>query len=137
MPKSVAVIYLIGCEESEIVKIGRTRDLKERLAAIQRMSPVRVRVLWHIESDAALESKLHKIFRFRRKYGEWFDFTGADPVALVQAAIRGEWNEDPPEGYVSAVTTASRPAKKAAPQGGPYRSSSGRIIRFAGGGPFP
>lgn len=124
-------VYLIGCEESNVVKIGRTRDLKVRLGAIQRMSPVRVKVLWHTEGNAALESSLHKAFRFRRSYGEWFNFAGLDPVEVVQSAIRGDWQEDLPDGYAHALSPIT-------PRTGEARRGTATQLRMRllGGGPI-
>lgn len=81
------VVYAIGSAQSNLVKIGRTTELPERLAAIQRMSPVRLLLLWSTGGGYALESALHRRFKAYRQHGEWFDFGGADPVATIAAAI--------------------------------------------------
>lgn len=108
-------IYLIGCEENSTVKIGWTRDLEVRLGAIQRMSPVKVRIIRQIKGDRALETRLHKVFDARRTHGEWFDFTGADPVALVQAAMTDEEWLDEEGQHLRPVREATIRKKKTRP----------------------
>lgn len=147
--RSAGYVYLIGCGETDIVKIGRTRDLKERLGAIQRMSPVRVSLLWHTEGDSVLESRLHKTFRERRVYGEWFDFTGSDPIGLIQAAVKDGWQDDIPPAFAHglrpiAPRVVEPPIIPAAPPAGdapdgvpplrPWITKTGRVLRSAGGG---
>lgn len=80
-------VYLIGCNESSLVKIGRSIDLHGRLAEIQRMSPVPLSILWSTPGGWELESRLHQVFRSRRSHGEWFDFNGDDPVHAVRRAV--------------------------------------------------
>jgi hypothetical protein len=85
--QSTEHVYLIGCEENHMVKIGRSIKVGVRLAEIQRMSPVLLTVLWQTEGGSGLESKLHWVFHSRRVHGEWFDFTGLDPVTAVETAL--------------------------------------------------
>lgn len=105
-------IYLIGCTENNVVKIGRTRDLKCRFSAIQRMSPVKLELLWHIEGAGELEQTLHHAFRARRLHGEWFDFAGDNPVELVKAAIAGDFQDE--------RLCENSPARKMIMQHGPH-----------------
>lgn len=79
-------IYIIGAEESPLVKIGTTDDVKRRLREIQNMSPVRLRVIWHAPGDEKTERALHRRFKAYRKWGEWFRLR--DPVASVERALR-------------------------------------------------
>jgi hypothetical protein len=80
-------VYVIGSPGSSIVKIGRTTNLANRLAAIQRMSPVPLKVLWTHPGGNELESNLHRYFASRRSHGEWFDFRAGDPVGSVRTAV--------------------------------------------------
>lgn len=79
-------VYIIGSSGSPLVKIGRTTNLTQRLAAIQRMSPVPLVVLCTYDGGSAVETAMHRHFKDRRTHGEWFDL-GDDPVAATQAAI--------------------------------------------------
>lgn len=79
-------VYVIGTPGSRTVKIGRTVDLKKRLAEIQRMSPVPLEVLWSTPGGHELETQLHRHFRTLRSHGEWFTFPGA-PVPTIQDGV--------------------------------------------------
>lgn len=80
-------VYLIGGPEIPLVKIGRSTDVMGRLAAIQRMSPVKLTVLWQTEGGADLETSLHRWFRGWRSHGEWFEFPNGDAPERVKSAI--------------------------------------------------
>ena len=82
-----SVVYVIGADATRVVKIGMTINLKSRLAHIQTMSPVRVRVLFEHPGAYELEGLLHAEFGALRSHGEWFDFGDEDPVALVSSAV--------------------------------------------------
>lgn len=86
-------VYLIGCAQNSLVKIGRSVDVQRRFGDIQRMSPVKLELLWKTEGGWKLESNLHLVFRRRRVHGEWFDFSGCDPVQMAQNAVAGEPTE--------------------------------------------
>lgn len=79
--------YVIGHDGSNVVKIGKADDVLERLASIQRMSPVALRVLAQFDGGYTLETALHRRFKHLRTHGEWFDFGDLDPVAEVTHAI--------------------------------------------------
>lgn len=82
------VVYLIGEPGSPIVKIGTTRNLKNRFRALQSSSPSRLDVLWFTAGGEELEYALHDRFSAARQHGEWFLFEEADPVMLVPAAAK-------------------------------------------------
>jgi hypothetical protein len=86
---SVGSVYVLGCAENHRVKIGRTVNLDGRLADIQRMSPVRLNLLWHTPGGADVETLLHRQFSFLRSHGEWFDFDGVDPIAAIRSVLEG------------------------------------------------
>jgi len=83
-----SVVYLIGSPDSRLVKIGRSDDVPQRLADIQRMSPVPLTVLWTTPGGAVLEARLHRRFAGHRAHGEWFDFRDNDPIETVRKEIR-------------------------------------------------
>jgi hypothetical protein len=80
------VVYVLGSPGSNTVKIGRTTNLKKRVADIQRMSPVLLAVLWTHPGGSELEAWLHRHFADRRAHGEWFTFED-DPLPAVKAAV--------------------------------------------------
>ncbi|MFC4122035.1 GIY-YIG nuclease family protein [Nonomuraea zeae] len=86
-------VYVIGCDEVRLVKIGISSNLQTRLAAMQIGSPVILRLLWAIPGSIDVELDLHECFREYRKHGEWFDFGDENPVAMVAGAavLLGHW----------------------------------------------
>lgn len=80
------VVYLIGAPDSGRVKIGRTINVGQRLAAIQRMCPIPLEVRSTFHGGCELETALHRHFKADRVYGEWFDL-GEDPVQRVVDAV--------------------------------------------------
>lgn len=86
MPSENEIVYVIGAPHAGTVKIGRTTNIRSRLASIQTGCPTKVDVLWQTDGGSTLERSLHFEFRHFRTHGEWFDFGDADPVALVSAA---------------------------------------------------
>lgn len=84
-------VYVLGTPGSNIVKIGRSTDVQQRVADIQRMSPVPLEVLWTHPGGPRLEAGLHRLFADLRSHGEWFRFDG-DPVDSIRTAVEsGAW----------------------------------------------
>jgi hypothetical protein len=105
---SLSFVYIIGHDGSNLVKIGKADDVAKRLAGIQRMSPVKLRVLAHFPGGFRYEKALHQKFDHLRTYGEWFDFGGLDPVAEVSAAMAKLAEADEAEAR-AAAERAARP----------------------------
>jgi hypothetical protein len=100
-----SVVYVIGCDESPLVKIGTTTDLMQRLHDLQRMCPVMLRVLHQHPGGYELENALHRRYRSYRKHGEWFDFGRRDPVVSVMRAIADRDANQPMLATTHAETT--------------------------------
>ncbi|MBL1086790.1 GIY-YIG nuclease family protein [Streptomyces actinomycinicus] len=88
-PKQAQIerVYVIGSPGCQTVKIGRSRDVEQRLRALQSMSPLPLQLLCTFPGGAELEAALHRYFAAQRTHGEWFDLSGADPAAVVSAAV--------------------------------------------------
>lgn len=81
-------VYLIGQPGQSMVKIGYTSaDVSFRLRKLRLGSPVELVIRGHWDASITLEEKLHRTFASRRHHGEWFDFSGADPVAEVARIV--------------------------------------------------
>lgn len=81
-----SLVYLVGCEETQWVKIGTTTNLERRLQTLQTGSPAVLSILWTHPGSYAEERRLHAHFAAQRRAGEWFDL-GSDPVSAVKAAM--------------------------------------------------
>jgi hypothetical protein len=55
------------------VKIGKAKDVKTRVADIQRMSAARLEVVAVVDGYSAEETELHRKYAKYRLHGEWFD----------------------------------------------------------------
>lgn len=67
-----AQVYILSC--GDLIKIGVTNDIKQRLASLQTGNPVPI-VLEYIEDKNQpykVESYLHRTFNSYRIRGEWF-----------------------------------------------------------------
>lgn len=88
--KPSEVVYLLGADGLDLVKIGTTTDVDRRVRTMQTGLPLTLSVLWTCEGGRELERALHDKFRVHNRRGEWFDLTSlGDPVAVVSEAVRG------------------------------------------------
>ncbi|MFC8389923.1 GIY-YIG nuclease family protein [Streptomyces sp. NPDC057238] len=87
--KPSEVVYLLGAEGLDLVKIGTTTDVDRRVRTMQTGLPLTLSVLWTCEGGRELERALHQEFQAHNRRGEWFDLTSlGDPVAVVSEAVR-------------------------------------------------
>lgn len=68
-------VYFIRAGDTEMVKIGWSQDVPQRVAAIQTGCPVEVRVIRILDADRRAEARLHRQFAECRQRGEWFSFS--------------------------------------------------------------
>ena len=83
-------IYLMRRDDgSNLVKIGHSGNVTERLYELRRTAPYGITLLWDSDTDhgSATECQLHKLFMCWQREGEWFDFGDVDPVMAVQTAL--------------------------------------------------
>lgn len=78
------------------VKIGMTRNMNKRLAALNTHSPYPViRSLYgEINYPKEMESELHELFKDNRTHGEFFRFDRDDWVKLVNFWGYDEWAKE-------------------------------------------
>jgi hypothetical protein len=80
-------LYVIG-DPTGPVKIGKGKDVHQRLRDLQIGNP-RPLTLLHVEENVGnLEVLLHRLFKPYWLQGEWFDFGEEDAVALIRAEVR-------------------------------------------------
>jgi hypothetical protein len=106
-PDGICLVYAIGELGSNTVKIGKSIRVKQRLADIQRMSPVRLALRWTHPNEIDLEKRLHNHFQNYRSHGEWFTFP-SDPIPLIAQAVNDRpWSsrsKEAPEGERQALS---------------------------------
>lgn len=73
----LATVYFVLAPDAGMVKIGKTSDLKKRLASLRTMSPVSLDLICVIRYDEYLERRIHDHFKPQRDHGEWFKYDDA------------------------------------------------------------
>lgn len=81
-------VYFVQAKEGGLVKIGSTRDLPSRLAALQCGSPLELRLRCVVPGGTKAEHFIHKELAHLRHHGEWFG-----PPEPVQAYAAKLWND--------------------------------------------
>ncbi len=82
------------------MKIGRTRNYKQRFNDISKHSPVSLGlvILVPVERGYNLESELHKMFREKRIHGEWFELCRNDLIMVMNLFSSDmEWGKEKSE----------------------------------------
>ncbi|GBR30399.1 hypothetical protein AA11826_0640 [Komagataeibacter oboediens DSM 11826] len=67
-------VYIIACEGSENVKIGKAEDVARRVREHQCGSADQLIAIRSLAGNRIVESAFHKRFQSNRKHGEWFRF---------------------------------------------------------------
>lgn len=63
-------IYFI--KAGGMIKIGYTKNLKERMTTIQVSMPIKIELIGVMEGTQSFERELHHLFREHKERGEWF-----------------------------------------------------------------
>jgi len=79
-------VYFVQQAPDGPIKIGISRDVQGRIAALQSSSAHPLRLLGQIPGGRALEAHLHELFHERRLQGEWFEPV-ADILSLMEQLI--------------------------------------------------
>lgn len=71
-------LYIIQSAVTGCVKIGRTKDVDQRLGQLQTACPHKLRIILHVPDQGHLEKRLHKQLKPHRIRwnGEWFKEEG-------------------------------------------------------------
>ena|ERR1700731_1472502 len=78
-------VYLLQAEGTDIYKIGKTKNLSQRLRDIGFISPLPVKLLGFrfCPTPHKKEESLHRHFAKQRLHGEWFRFTETDLASCL------------------------------------------------------
>lgn len=71
-PRPEPETYVYFARAGEFIKIGRSKEWRKRIAAIQTGCPHTVKPLLVLFTSEAAEGDLHHRFREHRAGGEWF-----------------------------------------------------------------
>lgn len=79
-------VYLVGNFQHRCFKVGKTKNLKRRLKAMETDFPFEIRTFhfWETPWNSALERYLHIYLSDKRIRGEWFKLTAMDIDACEQ-----------------------------------------------------
>lgn len=83
-----AIVYAILAPEVRRIKIGRTLDMKARLATLNGASPIKLQLIGHLWMPDDTEAYIHDYLKDDRSHCEWFFAT--EKVRSVAALIGGE-----------------------------------------------
>ena len=75
------IIHLVGTNS---YKIGQSKDPLKRLKQLQTGSADVLKLVTYVQSDKWLEKRLHKMFFFSHKRGEWFTLSDAKLQMLLE-----------------------------------------------------
>lgn len=65
-------VYLIGCEQTQTLKIGYTENLNQRIQSLQRSNPHELKLIGSKSGTIELEQTLLHKFSHLKLRGEWF-----------------------------------------------------------------
>ena len=102
----VGGVYFVRC--GELIKIGTSTDVHQRVASIRTMTPLPVELVAIAAGSRAEESVLHARFAHLRQHGEWFTATpellayiAEGPAVAVDADLDERVDEADAEEWVS------------------------------------
>lgn len=83
---SPGYVYLIKCSGSTFYKIGKAQNVKSRRDMLQVGCPYYLVLIATLATNnpQRLEKQMHKKFKAKRKYGEWFDLTQVEVAEFCQ-----------------------------------------------------
>lgn len=89
------VVYFLKADNG-LTKIGETKDIKNRIKAINHGLLNETKLLFYIASEdvCTLEEKLHKRFSKKRVKGEWFDLSDNDIFDIKSKMISSIKGDD-------------------------------------------
>lgn len=84
-PRLDVYLYVIGASNDSRLKIGISKNVPNRLKALQSNSPAPLEVHWTARANYEIEQQLHEKFHKYRSHGEWFDFgSSTNPVTRIR-----------------------------------------------------
>jgi len=66
------VVYFVEAVGLDMVKIGYTNRIDQRIVALRMLSPCRLKLRALVCGDPLMEKKIHRVFKTSCSHGEWF-----------------------------------------------------------------
>jgi hypothetical protein len=66
-----------------LIKIGQSKNVKKRIQQLQTAHGKKLKLLAYCLADKYLEKRLHRMFFFHRKQGEWFDCSSEIKTTII------------------------------------------------------
>jgi len=81
------MIYLAQLEGQDRIKIGKSNNVKKRIARFQTGCPWKLIVCHTIDADDCdlLERGIHHLLREFNVHGEWFDISAEEAIKLINS----------------------------------------------------
>jgi hypothetical protein len=83
--------YIIQCESTGFLKIGKSRTPKARMKNMQTGCPSKLQMVWSWPED--IERELHSHFESRKVRGEWFDVDIDEAIAIASFLSKQAYRE--------------------------------------------
>lgn len=84
-------VYIVGAQETGLVKIGYTSNPPRRFVALRTACPVEMFVLYLVAGDASDEKALHRQFKSLRVRKEWFRLEPGNELDTFIHKAREDW----------------------------------------------
>lgn len=92
--KDYGLVYVVYNSELNITKIGKTRNIKQRLIALSAASGCELTVIYTTNpllDYSRIEIETHKKFKDKRRfYGEWFNIEAMSAVMFISKIVNDE-----------------------------------------------
>ena len=84
--------YIVSCENSDLLKFGRSNAPDWRLVMMQTGCPFKLKIVWAWPED--VESELHAAFASQRVSGEWFRVSVDDAILVAGRLTKDKWRKE-------------------------------------------
>ncbi len=135
----MSIVYVLSNPAFDILKIGKTTNLDERLRTLNNTSvpfPFRVEFAIEVNNDADLEGSIHKIFSDHRvnPKREFFDIGLSQVIAAMKLTGGRDVtpNSDLPDDEESVKAVSAQRTRKANKSFGKLDISTGTTLAFMG-----
>lgn len=88
-PRASEFVYFVRAETTRLIKIGISRDMVQRLKALQTGSPDKLSVMGVIRCERPVDTEraFHAQFRRQHSHGEWFKPSAELDAFIAERAV--------------------------------------------------